>query len=118
MAKERLVSIREAELTNNCPECFNQDMLLTFFQKHLYNRFYHRVTAEVSYQIKCRKCESVIYPVKWTEDIERIFEYFQKMVEPKPRSLKFTKFFYILILVLALLAVTGAYAYYSGLIAV
>ena len=36
MAKEKFEVIKEAQLTNNCPECFNQDLNLTFYQKHTY----------------------------------------------------------------------------------
>ena len=37
MAKEKFEVIKEAQLTNNCPECFNQDLSLTFYQKHKQN---------------------------------------------------------------------------------
>ncbi|MGB5461458.1 MAG: hypothetical protein WBM85_15990, partial [Eudoraea sp.] len=60
MAKEKLVVIKEADITNNCPECFNQDMKITFYQKHLYGRLYHKITSKVSHQIKCNTCESII----------------------------------------------------------
>ena len=96
MAKEKLEVIKQAEITNNCPECFNQDMVLSFYQKHLYSRFYHKITAEIQHQIKCNKCESVIYPVKWTDDIERIFEYYQKTVVPEKSRTIFTPWFYLL----------------------
>ncbi|NJB71168.1 hypothetical protein GGR42_001630 [Saonia flava] len=116
MAKEKLEVIKEADLTNNCPECFNQDIKLSFYQKHRYTKFYHKVTGEVSNQIKCNKCSSVIYPVKWTEDIERSFDYYQKMVEPKKKSVQYTTLFYILILLVISLIVAGVYAYLEGLI--
>ena len=96
MAKEKLKVIKQAEITNNCPECFNQDMVLSFSQKHLYSRFYHKITAEIQHEIKCNKCESVIYPVKWTDDIERIFEYYQKTVVPEKAGIIFTPWFYLL----------------------
>ncbi len=61
-------------------------MKTTFYQKHLFGRLYHKITAKVTHQIKCNVCESIFYPVNWTEDIERIFEYYQKMVNPKKRA--------------------------------
>lgn len=105
MAKEKLVVVKEANLTNNCPECFNQDLDLTFFQKHTYGRFYHKTTAEVTNKLVCNKCKSDIYPVSWTEDIERMFNYYQKTVVPEPKSSKPTIFLYVvIILVIALIA--------------
>ena len=39
----------------------------------------------------CEKCKSTIYPVSWTEDIERMFDYYQKTVVPEKKSSKQTK---------------------------
>ena len=116
MAKEKLVVIRQADITNNCPECFNQDMTISFYQKHRFNRFYHRVTSEIQNQIRCSKCESVIYPVKWTEDIERIFEYYQKTVEPKKAGIRFKPLFYLLWFGVLALVVSLYYLFSEGLI--
>lgn len=116
MSKEKQVVIKEAELTNNCPECFNQDMKLTFYQKHTFGRLFHRITAEVTNEIKCNKCESLIYPVQWTDDIERIFNYYQKMVSPEKASIRYTTLFYILLLVLIALIAAGVYFYLEGFI--
>lgn len=116
MAKEKLEVINEADLTNNCPECFNQDMKLSFFQKHKYGRFYHRITGEVSNQIICNKCSSIIYPVKWTDDIERIFDYYQKMTVPEKTSIRYTTLFYALILFLIAAVAAIVYGYLEGFI--
>lgn len=109
MSKEKLITIQKAELTNNCPECFNQDMTLTFFQKHTYGRFFHRITGEITHEIRCNKCDSLIYPVNWTDDIERSFEYYQKMVNPDRASIRFTILFYVLLLLL--IVIVGAFVY-------
>ncbi|SRR6056297_1296589 len=114
MAKVKLVVIKEADLTNNCPECFNQDLTLTFFQKHTYGRFFHKTTSEVSNKLVCNKCKSKIYPVSWTEDIERMFNYYQKTVVPEPKSSKATVFFYILLLVFIVLVAGTIYIYLTG----
>ena len=37
MAEEKQLVIQEADITNNCPECFNQELKITFNQKHTYN---------------------------------------------------------------------------------
>ena len=114
MAREQQIVIKEAILTNNCPECFNQELKLTFFQKHLISRFYNKTTKQVSQEIRCAKCGSLIYPVKWTEDIERSFEYFQKMTTPEPKSLRLTKLTYGLIGFLIVLIGSLSYLYYAG----
>lgn len=94
MAKEKLEVIKQADITNNCPECFNQDMTLFFYQKHLHSRFYHKITSEIQHRIKCNRCDSVIYPVNWTDDIERSFEYYQKTVQPQKAKTSFSIWFY------------------------
>ncbi len=109
MTKEKFIVIREADITNNCPECFNQDMTLTFYQKHRYGRLFHRTTSEVTHSLKCNTCKSTIYPVKWTDDIERSFEYYQKMAIPGKSALTFTTLFYILILLLIVVVGAGVY---------
>lgn len=116
MAKEKLVVIKEADLTNNCPECYNQDLKLTFYQKHLYGKLFHRVTGEITNQVICNKCGSDIYPSKWTDDIERIFDYYKKMVTPEKTSLKFNSLFYVLILILIALVAAGVYILTQGII--
>lgn len=104
MATNKLEVIKEFPLKSNCPECFNKDMKLTFYQKHKYGKLYHRTTSEVTHQILCGKCGSDIYPAQWTDDIDRIFDYYSKMAVPEPVSTKFTGLFYGLIgLVIALM---------------
>tara|TARA_R110002020_G_scaffold63170_2_gene168780 strand:- start:155926 stop:156282 length:357 start_codon:yes stop_codon:yes gene_type:complete len=109
MAKEELRIIKEADLTNNCPECFNQALRLSFYQKHIYNKLYHKISSDVTHEIKCKTCESLIYPVKWTEDIERVFDYYRKMVTPDRSSIRFTALFYILVLFCIVLVAAGSY---------
>jgi hypothetical protein len=114
MAKEKLVIIKEANLNNNCPECFNQDLTLSFLQKHTYGRFFHKTTADVSNTLVCNKCKSNIYPVSWTQDIERMFNYYQKTVVPEQKSSKPTVFFYILLLLLIAMVAGAVYIFLAG----
>ena len=116
MATEKLVLIKEADLTNNCPDCFNQDLKLTFYQIHRFGKLFHQVTGEVSNQIICNKCGSDIYPAKWTDDIERIFGYYKKMVQPEKTSLKLKPLFYVLILILIVLVAAAVYLFKEGII--
>lgn len=116
MAKEKKIVLKEAEITNNCPECYNQELILTFYQKHKLGAFFHITTNEVTHEIKCRKCQSVIYPVSWTPDIERVFDYYNKLVTPDRSSIRFTTlFFIVLVLILCVVAAT-VYFYLEGLI--
>ncbi len=115
MAKEELVVIQESDLTNNCPECFNQELRLRFYQKHKHNKLFHRITSDVSQELKCKKCDSIIYPVKWDNNIENAFNYYQKMVQAKSRSIKFTRLFYILGIVLLLLIGATIYFLIEGM---
>jgi hypothetical protein len=114
MTKEKLVPIQEAELTNNCPECFNQDITLTFYQKHKYGKLYHNTTSEVTHELRCNKCNSIIYPVKWTEDIERSFDYYRKTVKPGRASIRFTTLFFVLVLLLICLVGAAIYVFLLG----
>lgn len=116
--KEKNVLIKEAKLTNNCPECFSNEDLTLYFNKRIKsNRFYRKITNEVTKTIICKKCKSTIYPVNWTDDIERVFDYFDKMVQPKKASLKFTSTFYILMLLLIILVASAiTMVLYKGLI--
>jgi len=116
MAKEKLIVIKEADLTNNCPECFNQDLKLSFYQKHTYGRFFHKTTNEVSNQLVCRKCSSMIYPVAWTDDIERMFTYYQKTVVPEKKSSKPTFLFYILTVIFLIIVAVAVYFLLGGTI--
>ena len=116
MATVKLEVIKEANITNNCPECFNQDLRLSFYQKHSYGKLIHKITNEVTHQLTCNTCNSDIYPVNWTEDIERIFEYYQKMAIPKKKSVKYTSLFYFLVLSMLVLIGAGVYVYTSGLV--
>jgi len=116
MAKEKLVVISESDFTNNCPECFNQELKITFYQKHIESKLYHKVTSEVDHEMQCKTCGSTIYPIKWTENIERVFEYYRKMVTPEPSSMQFTPLFYLLFGLLALLIGAVIYLYSQGII--
>jgi len=84
---EKLIDIKEVTLNNNCPECYSKNGLhLTFKQKIKETKFYKSITSEISHEITCKTCNSVIYPVQWTDDIDRVFEYQKKAFTPKNKS--------------------------------
>lgn len=91
--------IEQKIIANNCPECFANDTLsLAFFQKCTQNSFFKRTTDEITNTLKCTKCDTDIYPISWTEDIERVYEFYMKSINPRKASLKLTKLSYSLII--------------------
>ena len=59
---------------------------MTFRQKVVETKFYKSVTSYTQYEINCNTCKSVIYPERWTEDIERVVEYQEKAFRPMMSS--------------------------------
>lgn len=105
--KEKHILIKEAELTNNCPVCYsNTDLVLLCHQKIKQNRFYMKITKNLTKTIQCKKCSSTIYPVDWTEDIERVFDFYDKKIEPRKPSLKLTKTFIGIIIGVVVVVIT------------
>lgn len=103
MTTETLIPIKKVALKNNCPECFRADGLqLTFKQKHTETKFYTSISKDISHDIYCETCKSTIYPERWTDDIERVFEYQKKAFVPKPTSKSFKKLFWVLVVIVAI----------------
>ncbi len=116
-SKEKHVLIKEAELTNNCPVCYsNTDLVLKCHQKLIQTQLYIKVTKNLTKTIQCQKCSSTIYPVDWTEDIERVFDFYDKKIEPRKPSLKFTNRFYGLIIGFVLIITALGVLKYQGVI--
>lgn len=106
--KEGYITLKEVTLNNHCPECFKKDGLqLTFMQKFIDTTFYKSITAEVSRKMVCKNCNTIIYPERWTEDIERVFEYHQKAFEPKKTSYKLKKIAWLFIILFAIMVTAG-----------
>lgn len=114
--EEQWELLREAPLTNNCPECYNQDLSLRFRQKHLIGRFFHRVTGEIREELDCNTCHSTIYPVQWTQDIEGSVTYYRKMVAPRRPAFRFKALFYVIMLLGIVLVAAVVYFWLSGAI--
>lgn len=92
--------LHTAQLNNNCPECYdNNGLELTFTQIERENKFYSKASKDVEFVMHCNKCDTRIYPVSWTEDLERIFEYNRKLADPKPTGFKLKPLTYIFILI-------------------
>ena len=107
---DKLITIKEVVLKNNCPECYSKEGLrLTFKQRFKETNFYKLITDEVKYEIECKTCNTSIYPVLWTEDIERVFEYQKKAFTPKKASRYFKKASWIVIISVGILILTMAF---------
>ena len=93
-------TLHHAKLKNNCPECFdNTGLEITFSQIEKENKLYSRASKEMTSEMKCTTCNTIIYPVSWDEDIERIFEYHRKKANPEPSQIKLKPLAYMLILI-------------------
>ncbi|GAA4294540.1 hypothetical protein [Aestuariibaculum suncheonense] len=103
---EHYIKIKAVDLNNNCPECYSKDGLrLTFKQKFVETSFYKSITSDIKYEMDCTTCNTPIYPVKWTEDIERVFEYHKKAFTPKQASTHLKKVTWLAIVSIVFIAV-------------
>lgn len=111
---EKTITVKKVSLNNNCPECFSkEDLQLTFKQKFIETKFSKSITQDISTQMTCNICSTLIYPVSWTEDIERIYNYQMKAFTPKKASRKYKSLFWIVIGIIALVVITViAFSYY------
>ena len=105
MGTSKFFTLKEAKLNNNCPECYSNDGLeITFKQKFTENVFYKAITDETSHEMYCNNCNTSIFPVRWTDDIERVVEYQQRAVNPKVKSIKLKPLAWTIILIVLLIA--------------
>lgn len=103
-----------AQLRNNCPQCYSMDGLsLEFHQEWNENRWMKQTTRQVKEVLYCDHCEANIFPVNWTEDIERVYQYHLKLAE-RPTHFMFKKmsWFVLALSILSIAASVYAYMYY------
>lgn len=101
--KTEYIVLKEAILNNNCPECYAKGSLLLFFkQKKIFSKFTIKTKATVIEKMNCTKCGSEIFPGRWTDDIERVYNYHKKTINPKSSTIRFTNLFYILLFLILL----------------
>lgn len=106
----KFFTLREVELNNNCPECYSRDGLqLTFKQRFIENFFYKAISSETAHSLFCTVCQTMIFPARWTDDIDRVFEYQQRASPPKPTSFKLKTSSWFLILIAAVLLVVTTF---------
>ncbi|WP_242203902.1 hypothetical protein [Aestuariivivens insulae] len=105
--QDHFIHIKEVALKNNCPVCFNNDGLYLSFKQRIVNtKFYNSITREIKHELACKTCNSPIYPVQWTDDIEQVFEYHKKAFTPKKATVKLKTASWILIATLLLILVS------------
>lgn len=100
------ITVKEAALKNNCPECFNNEGLtITYKQEYIETSLSKSITQNITTSMHCNTCNTAIYPERWTEDIERVYDYQMKAFTPKKPSKKFKLLFWVLIgIVIAIVA--------------
>lgn len=109
--EETFLIIKKVPLNNNCPECYNiGGLILTFKQKFIETKFYKSITSEIKHEITCNTCNTDIYPVQWTDDIDRVFEYQKRAFTPKPKSTVLKKASWIIIITAIVLIFAGGLA--------
>ncbi|AUC75041.1 hypothetical protein [Olleya sp. Bg11-27] len=106
---EKLITIKTIDLNNNCPECFStKGLQLTFKQLFIETSFYKSVTQEVNTEMNCTVCNTPIYPGRWTDAIERVYDYQMKAFQPKKASKKYKSLFWIIITAVIIITVVIA----------
>ena len=104
--EDKFFTVKEVALNNHCPECYSTDGLqIVFKQKFVETPFYKAISKDVKHQMNCNTCNTEIFPVRWTDDIERVFEYQQRAFVAKPATLKLKKLSWILLIAAIVLVV-------------
>ncbi|WP_179343300.1 hypothetical protein [Winogradskyella ursingii] len=107
MSTSKFFTLKEVSLNNNCPECYSKDGLkLTFKQKFIENIFYKSITSETINEMHCETCDTDIFPVRWTDEIEQVVNYKKRALHPKPKSIKLKPLAWVFIIVDAFLLIT------------
>ncbi|MAZ72825.1 MAG: hypothetical protein CMC70_06725 [Flavobacteriaceae bacterium] len=105
-------TLHTARLNNNCPTCFATDGLeLTFSQEKQTNTLYDKTEKEINSKMYCHTCGHDIFPVSWTDDIERVYDYHKKLATPSSTGIRPKPLLYILMLV-AVIVVAGIVYYF------
>lgn len=108
--KSKTHTLHTARINNNCPTCFGADGLeFTFTQVEKESPFFRKPATLIDEKLYCHTCKTDIYPVNWTEDIERVYDYNKKIAETHKHYLKVKSLFYILVVVAIAVVATGIY---------
>lgn len=103
------ITIYSAPLQCNCPQCFSTNGLeLSFKQEWKDTLWRKHATSIVREELYCKLCTDTIYPVKWTDDIERVYEYHLKRAEKVVYN-KWKPLTFILFLIAIIAVAAGLY---------
>ena len=103
-------TFKETALRNNCPECFsNQGLVLSISQENVENAYIKKATLKRKPSIYCTSCDTPIYPARWTDDIDRIVDYWQERAIPPSVYNTLKPLSWILLAALALSIGLGIY---------
>lgn len=110
--EEKFVIVKKVSLNNNCPECFStKGLVLSFKQKLKDTIFIKSISNKVIMELNCKNCNTVIYPARWTDDIDRVVEYQNKAYKLKPSNLKLKPFSWVLIVVLVIILILTLFGF-------
>lgn len=99
----------KASLRNNCPQCFSTNGLeLEFHQQWVENAWVRYTAKTVKEVLHCEHCQSAIYPVNWSQDIERVYQYHLKLAQ-KPSQFKIKPLLWTVVVALAIVLFGLAY---------
>ncbi|MGY3792145.1 hypothetical protein [uncultured Aquimarina sp.] len=118
--KTEYIILKNAILNNNCPECYaTKSLQLSFKQKKVLSKLYIKTEKDVIESMDCQKCDTTIYPGRWTDDIERVYEYHKKTISVASSGIRFTKLFYTILFLLILIVscAIGAFLFFPDLFA-
>lgn len=106
--KHKYIHIKTESLKNNCPECFSTEGLqLIFNQKFIDTRLYKTMTNDIAYELTCNVCDTKIFPVRWTDEIDRVVNYKKKAFTANPKSFKLKRLAWMLFISLDVLIFLG-----------
>ncbi len=116
MEAQQYFTLKEVKLNNNCPECYSTKGLeLTFKQKFIENAFYKAITQDTINEMHCNTCNTAIFPVRWTNDIEQVVAYQKRAVRVKPNSVKLKKLTWFMIITSVILVI-GVVLFVTGVL--
>ena len=89
MISSKYFTLKEARISNNCPECYSNDSLeLTFKQKLIQTSFYKAISDTIISELRCLNCEEQVFPIDWTDDIEQVVEYHKRAINKREKFIK------------------------------
>ncbi len=111
---DKFFTLKEVRLNNHCPECYSREGLtLTFKQRFTENALYKAITNETIHSLHCNTCNTEIFPVRWTDEIEQVVDYHIRAKTPKPKSIKLKKLAWVIITIVVFI-IAGIVLFVTG----